>query len=162
MSDDVNTGTLLQNSFMFELVGFDNVNFHTLSASIGGINVVDTHSKNVARGVIHSGGGNIKFEELEITFIVDSKMMNYLSIYNWMIDNRNEDLMVERYRQGALNLLNSQKGFEYRINYRDLLPVSLSTVTFDSTLLSAATMVATAKFVYNSLTFDGDSQHSNT
>ena len=70
--------------FKFQINDFPEVNYFCQAANIPGISIgaidVATPLKNV-----RFSGDEISYEELNIRFVVDENMKNWLSIYEWII-----------------------------------------------------------------------------
>ena len=96
-------------------------------------------------------GDKIQFGDLTIRFLVDEDLMNYMEIQNWIRGlgfpeslqefKRLEDEAVGSvvsdgdniYSDGTLQILSSNLVAKFNVSFKDLFPVSLSTITFDAT-----------------------------
>lgn len=104
----------------------------------------------------------VNFSSLDLTFIVDESMNNYMEIFRWMIDST-VTMGHDNYRQlnnspdGLFSditivILNSKKNPSIEVTYTDCFPVSLSDVQLNTTESDVTYPEVTATFQYN--TFD--------
>ena len=109
------------------------------------------------------------FGDLNIRFLVDEDLTNFMEIQNWLRglgfpeevqEFRNLEKSgslptrkyVERghdvYSDGTLQILSSNMVAKFNINFKDLFPVSLTTLTFDATDTDIEYFTADATFKY--------------
>ncbi|BCU98963.1 MAG: hypothetical protein CM15mV24_1880 [Bellamyvirus sp.] len=111
-------------------------------------------------------GDKVQFGDLTIRFLVDEDLMNYMEIQNWIRGlgfpeslqefKRLEDEAVGSvvsdgdniYSDGTLQILSSNLVAKFNVNFKDLFPVSLSTITFDATDTDIDYFTAEATFKY--------------
>ena len=117
-------------------------------------------------------GDKVLYDNLNVRFIVDEKMENYLAIYKWITglgypesigqltklksddirtDTNSPDLGDPRYYEFSdttLQVLNSNYQPSVLINFRDAFPVSLSTLDFDVTTRDYNYFTAEVTFKY--------------
>tara|TARA_B100001778_G_C18106326_1_gene414137 strand:- start:12 stop:560 length:549 start_codon:yes stop_codon:yes gene_type:complete len=108
--------------------------------------------------------GNIRYGDLSIEFIVDEDLRNYMEIHNWMralgtpqdtkerrdwqnkfADDPTEDV---RFSDGTLQVLNNNNLANFDVVFKDLFPVGLSTIPFNSAEDDNDFLIATATFRY--------------
>ena len=117
-------------------------------------------------------GDKVLYDDLNVRFLVDEKMENYLAIHKWMTglgypeslgqfsqlkkdDNRTDrrvsDAADSRYFEfsdATLQILNSNYKPSVLVNFKDAFPVSLSTLDFDVTTRDYAYFTAEVTFKY--------------
>ena len=111
-------------------------------------------------------GDKIQFGDLTIRFLVDEDLMNYMEIQNWIrglgypeslqefkrLDNEAVASVKTEgdniYSDGTLQILSSNLVARFNVNFKDLFPVSLSTITFDATDTDIDYFTAEATFKY--------------
>lgn len=96
----------------------------------------------------------MEFDELNITFIVDEEMKNWLEIFNWMRSCTN----VEDYSEfnpsnthlttANLIILNSNKNPKINVTFEGLYPRSLGSIDFSSSVMDPEPFQCTATFAY--------------
>jgi hypothetical protein len=113
-------------------------------------------------------GDKISFGDLNIRFLVDEDMKNYMEIQNWIrglgypedvgqfrsLDRsgtiqsnyRNDGQNI--YSDGTLQILSSNLVTKFQIFFKDLFPYSLSTITFDATDTDVQYFTADVSFKY--------------
>lgn len=93
--------------------------------------------------------GNIEYGDLSITFKVGEDMSNYLEIYNWMIELGHPDSLQQYNRtfyDATVLIMDSAKRPKISIQFTDVIPISLSAISLDSTLDGVVYLDATATF----------------
>ena len=117
-------------------------------------------------------GDKVLYDDLNVRFLVDEKMENYLSIHKWITglgypeslgqynqlkkdDNRTDrrvndsaDPLYFQYSDATLQVLNSNYKPSVLINFKDAFPVSLSTLDFDVTTRDYNYFTAEVTFKY--------------
>ena len=117
---------------------------------------------------IPTPGDKIEFGDLSIRFLVDEDLVNYMEIQKWIRglgfpDSMKEFKDLEKeaviqpsyansgdniYSDGTLQILSSNLVAKFNVNFKDLFPVSLSTITFDATDTDIEYFTADATFKY--------------
>ena len=117
-------------------------------------------------------GDKVLYDDLNVRFLVDEKMENYLAIHKWMTglgypefraqydqlkkdDNRTNRGVVDKgdppyfeISDATLQVLNSNYKPSVLINFKDAFPVSLSTLDFDVTTRDYNYFTAEVTFKY--------------
>jgi hypothetical protein len=139
--------------FKFNLSKYPKVNFFSNKTSIPGISLGVAIQPNPFRD-IPIPGDKLDYNDLNLEFLVDEGMENYLAIYDWLIAlgypenvdqfnalrrndrfNPSEDAkdVYNQYSDGTIEVLNSNYNPVLIIKFKDLFPVSLNTLEFDAT-----------------------------
>ena len=155
--------------FKFVITKAPKADFFSNSANIPGINLgfaeQPTYLKNIP-----VAGDKLTYEDFNLTFFVDENLLNYMEIHNWMkglgfpesiqqfIDlKRSDEYTPENNAKSALNeysdatliIYNSNFNEISKVHFKDVFPVSLSTIEFDATAGDINYVVATATFKYS-------------
>ena len=117
-------------------------------------------------------GDKVLYDDLNVRFLVDEKMENYLAIHKWITglgypesigqyrqlkkdDKRTDSLVSDKgdplyfqYSDATLQVLNSNYKPSVLINFKDAFPVSLSTLDFDVTTRDYNYFTAEVTFKY--------------
>ena len=117
-------------------------------------------------------GDKVLYDDLNVRFLVDEKMENYLAIHKWMTglgypeslgqydqlrkdDNRTNRGVVDKgdpryfeFSDATLQVLNSNYKPSVLINFKDAFPTSLSTLDFDVTTRDYNYFTAEVNFKY--------------
>ena len=122
-------------------------------------------------------GDKLVYGDLTIQFLVDEGMVNYMKIHNWMkglgypesaqdfkdlIDDPNDVTGPEdnkrQFSDGSLHILNSNFRDTAIVKFKDLFPVSLTSLDFEASDGDTTYFTAEVTFkytVYNILAADG-------
>lgn len=152
-SQPKNRNFLAPSGFKLNLEIFAGVDFFCQQVSIPGIDVPNAELPTRYRNIPVAASGGLRYEDLQVTFIVDEDLENYLTIWNWIqINNLGEHLDVKKdpeYSAAELLILNSNFQAKNIVGFEDLFPVSLSSLNFDvkDTEVDYLTATATFKFV---------------
>ena len=112
-------------------------------------------------------GDRVQFSNLEVTFRVDEDMQNYIEIFNWLIaagfpetfeqykgpdpsSNRNRFSQKEIISDATLIVHDSKMNPKTEITFKDLFPVSISELKFDTTMPDVNYIQSTVSFRYTS------------
>ena len=117
-------------------------------------------------------GDKVLYDDLNVRFLVDEKMENYLAIHKWITglgypeslgqydqlkkdDNRTDTIVEDQgdpryfnYSDATLQVLNSNYKPSVLINFKDAFPISLSTLDFDVTTRDYNYFTAEVTFKY--------------
>jgi len=154
--------------FKFALERCPKVDFYCNAANLPSITLGVAEQPSYLRN-IPVPGDKIQFEDLQISFMVDEHMENYLEIYNWITglgfpesidqyiqlgddkklapENDPNDNFNER-SDATLMILNSDYNTSVKVKFRDLFPIELSGIPFDAKAEQQEYYTATARFKY--------------
>jgi len=162
-----NRNFLSPTGFKFTLVREPKVAFFCNQANIPdlnlGIAIQPTYLKELP-----TPGDSISFGDLNLRFIVDENLENYMAIQNWIrglgfperisqfaelerraITEKNYSNHPQNvYSDGTLQILTSSQIPNFQVKFRDLFPYSLTTMTFDATDVDIDYFTAEVSFKY--------------
>ena len=108
--------------------------------------------------------GNIQYGNLEVEFLVDEDLRNYMELHNWIRALGTPQSMAERtawntkyqglpsedarVSDATLQVLNNNNIVNFDVVFKNLFPTSLSTIQFDVTQSDNEFFTATASFDY--------------
>ena len=113
-------------------------------------------------------GDKIQFGDLILRFLVDEDLVNYMEIQNWIrglgypetlqeFDRLEKEAVLPGnfgrtgdniYSDGTLQILSSNLVAKFNVNFKDMFPYSLSTITFDATDTDIEYFTADVSFKY--------------
>lgn len=109
-------------------------------------------------------GEKLTYGDLTIKFLIDENLENYMSIHNWLtglgfpeiasdyteLISDIDDLRDPKkaFSDGTLTILNSNYRAVASVKFKDLFPVSLSSMEFDATITDVEYFTAEATFKY--------------
>ena len=149
--------------FKFSLSKYPKVSFFSNTARIPDISL-GTAIESTYLKDIDIPGEKLTYGELNIRFLVDENLENYMKIHNWLTglgfpesaqqfitqttnDNGQRDLR-EQYSDGALHILNSNYNDIAVVKFKDLFPVYLTSLEFDATESDINYFTADVTFKY--------------
>ena len=170
-------GTPIENRNFLSPVGFKfglkrspGVAFFCNSANIPDITLGEATQATYLRD-IPTPGDKISFGDLQLRFLVDEDLKNYMEIQNWIRglgfpeslkefhdlqkegeenigSNYGELAPHDIYSDGTLHILSSNLVPKFKVVFNDLFPYTLSTVTFDATDTDIEYFTADVTFKY--------------
>ena len=109
-------------------------------------------------------GGKLQYGDLSLRFLVDEDMMNYMVVHNWLTGLgfpettgqykeliTNDDGLQDSkkaFSDGSLYILDSNYNTNSIVKFKDLFPVSLTSLEFDSTQTDIQYFTAEVSFKY--------------
>lgn len=143
-----------------------NVNYFCQTVTIPSISITDISIPTPVAALPYPGG-RLTYEPLNVRFRVDENLQNYIEIVNWLT-GLGHPVSLDQTRalsaasaipskigsaksytsDGTLVILTSHKNPNYNINFRELFPISLTELTFDSTETDVNYLEATVSFRY--------------
>ena len=160
-------------AFLFNITKVPKVSFFCSSASIPSISL-ETNTQPSYLKDIDVPGEKLNYENLTLRFLVDEDLKNYMAIHNWMTglgfpestkDFKDEITkpdtsidMNQQYSDGSLSIQNSNFRTNAIVKFKDLFPISLTSLEFDTGVTDIQYFTAEASFkylVYNIVAADG-------
>ena len=162
-----NRNFLSLTGFKFNLKRSPKVAFFCNQANIPDLNLGFTVQPNYLRD-IPTPGDKIEFGDLNLRFLVDENLENFMEIQNWIRGlGYPEEVQEFRdlaaggitqgryvkdrqniYSDGTLQVLSSNLVAKFNVNFKDLFPYSLTTLTFDATDTDIQYFTADVSFKY--------------
>jgi hypothetical protein len=160
-----NISPLSPNGFMFSVKKLPQINFFCQQVNLPGITLGAPEFGNPFN-VAPIPGETLTYDSLDVQFLVDENMENYRAIYNWVVAlgfpetytqylnfvNSNElnqtSELAKNYSDATLTILGSNNKPVQNIQFHDTFPVSISSLTFQSTNQDVQYLVGTATFRY--------------
>ena len=159
--------------FQFTITKEPKVSFFCTSAKIPEMFFETTIQPNYLKD-IDVPGEKISYGDLVLRFLVDEDLKNYMAIHNWMTgigypetlqDFKTETTkpdtsrdMNQQFSDGSLSIQNSNFRTNAIVKFKDLFPVSLTSLEFDTAVTDIQYFTAEASFkylVYNIVAEDG-------
>jgi len=161
--------------FKFNIANYPKVSFFCNASKIPEL-VLGTANQPTYLKDLDVPGDKIIYGDLIIRFFVDENLENYMAIHNWIVGlgypettqqfkdlTTNDDELRDLNKQfsdATLTILNSNYRTVSKVKFKDIFPVSLTSLEFDTTLNDIQYFTAEASFkytVYNILDADGNS-----
>jgi hypothetical protein len=160
--------------FKFTLAKYPKVSFFCNTARIPELNLGTAIQPSYLKD-LDVPGEKISYGDFTLSFLVDENLENYMSIHNWITGlgfpettqqfkdlTTNDDSirdLKEQYSDGSLSILNSNYRTTANVKFKDLFPVSLTSLEFDATVSDIQYFTAEAIFkytVYNIVDTNGE------
>ena len=162
-----NRNFLAPTGFKFTLARAPKVAFFSNSANIPGLILGEATQPTYLKD-IPTPGDKIVFDDLNIRFLVDEDLTNYMELQNWIrglgfpnslqeiynLQNERENIdtkqsgLMDIYSDATLTVLGSSQNALFKVNFSDLWPYSLTTLQFDATETEVNYFTADASFKY--------------
>lgn len=100
-------------------------------------------------------GENFEFGQLSVSFLVDEYMKSWLEIHDWMRSIKAVDGYQDyedpstHYSDASIIVHNNTQTPIVAVRFRDIFPISLSELPFNSSDTTPEPLTATATFAYN-------------
>jgi hypothetical protein len=113
---------------------------------------------------MYSPGTKLDYSLLDIEFVVDEELETWKNLYNWFTTiadpdgyekrrYREELQRSEHFSDATLTVLSNLNNPVLRINFRNLFPVSMGDINFDTRLSADNLITVSASFRYESYTY---------
>lgn len=164
-----NLNPLSPNGFQFSIKKLPELTYFAQDVELPGISL-PAISNNTPFSTTKLAGDLMSYEPLDITFMVDEKMSNYLAIHDWIVamgfpqnyeqyiswQNKDNFLLSElakNYSDGVLQILGSNNEPIQTITFIDLIPTALGSIQFTTTSEDVLYIICTVTFEYSYYTF---------
>lgn len=150
-----NKNKLTNNKFLFVLNRCPAMTYFCQRANIPDISIGISLQANPTAIDIRRPGTRHVFGDLQIGFVVDEEMKNWLEVYNWMRNlstdtNSIGDILAEKQKTSSavLHILSSAYNPILQVMFYNVFPTSLSQIPFDSTAIDSEAVIANSIFTY--------------
>jgi len=150
--------------FRFTLAKEPKVSFFCNSASIPEITLGNTVQPSYLKD-IDIPGEKLTYGDFSLRFLVDENLENYMKMHNWLTglgfpettqqfktlttdDVTGEGALDQQFSDASLHILNSNFRDVAIVKFRDLFPVSLSSLEFDASEADVQYFTADVTFKY--------------
>ena len=155
--------------FKFVLSDFPKVTYFAQSANIPGISINQVEQPTVMGRTIPWDSHGLNYEPLNLQFLIDEDLENYLILHNWMrglatgrtlaertyLEDKSEEkidtgkILTNVRSDGSLAVLNSNFQTNFFVTFENMFPVSLSALEFNATIDGTEYAVAQVSFRYD-------------
>ena len=158
-----NINPLSPNGFQFSISKLPEVNFFCQTVNIPGI-TLGAPEFGTPFMQTPIPGETLTYDTLNVQFLVDESMTNYQAIYNWIValgfpqsyeqyttfvseDQRGIiGELAKNFSDGTLQILGSSNNPVKTIQFRDMFPIAIESLTFTSKSEDVQYMIAKAKY----------------
>jgi hypothetical protein len=158
-----NTNLLQPTKFLLTFDRIRNTQYFCQTVNLPGVQLGEV-SRATPFLDMYSPGTKLTYDNLEVTFILDEKLQGWKNLYDWFLTMADPDGFEKRdgskelqtnkhFSDAMLTVLSGLNNPLIRIEYRNLFPLSISSVTFDTTQSADTILTATATFRYESYVY---------
>ena len=158
-----NINPLSPNGFKFTITKIPEVEFFCQEVNLPEISI-GSFIQGTPFSDAHVPGEKLTYGELNVQFLVDEEMVNYTAIYNWIValgfpQNYQQyttymtaqaiasaSELSKNYSDALLQVLNNTNNPIKTIQFRDIFPTTLGSLTFLSTAQDVQYLVGNATF----------------
>ena len=141
--------------FLLDLEIFDGVDFFCQSASIPEIAMPFAEVQTPYRNVPIVSSGGVSYGDLNVRFIIDEDLKNYLVVHNWIkeygLAEKRAD-SADAYSNARLQIMTSHNNVNHVVEFKNMFPVRLSSVPFDATVGDIEYLLADVTFKFETYT----------
>ena len=149
--------------FRFLLNNRPHVQYFCQSANVPGVSI-GTVPVSTPLKIYPVAGDEVTFEELSIRFIIDENMKNWREIYDWILllgipAEQYQEKWGRAQKQDELSsdadlmILTGEMNPQIKIVFKNMFPISLSSIIFDSSSADIDYVVADVTFAYEQYEF---------
>lgn len=149
-----NRNRLTTNRFMFVMTRLPYVTYFCQRVNLPSLGFGTSIQSNPTAVEIKRPGTRLVYEDLQVGFVVDEEMKNWLEIHNWMSKISTYDTIYEYLREeqkvsdALLYVLSPTYKPLLTVQFYDVYPVFLTSIDFDSTAQDSEVVVSTATLSY--------------
>ena len=138
-----NINPLADVQFKFDVAALPNTTFFIQTVNLPGVTLEAAVMATPQLQNLSRHTGIITYETLELTFMVDEYLKNWQEIYEWMTGNKS------KYTSAVLTILSSSMNPTLEFHFKEIFPISLSAISFDSTTTDPVYQTASISFNYS-------------
>ena len=140
--------------FQFNLEKLPGVSFYCQSANVPSQNLA-VATQPTRFNALPEPGDEINYDDLTIRFLVDEDLKNYLVVHNWIkeygLAEKRAD-SADAYSNARLQIMTSHNNVNHVVEFKNMFPVSLSSVPFDATVGDIEYLLADVTFKFETYT----------
>ena len=159
-----NLNPLSPNGFQFSVTKLPDITFHCQQVNLPGINLGEP-AFSTPFSTQPVPGDTLQYDPLIVQFLVDENMTNYKTLYNWIValgfpesydqyiahnatDTTAYGELAKNYSDATLQILDSNNQAIQTMQFYDVFPTTIDSVTFASTNEDVAYVVANVTFKF--------------
>ena len=157
-----NTNLLQPTKFLLVFSRIPNVQYFCQTVNVPGV-VLGEVVRETPFLDMYSPGTKLKYDPFDIDFIVDEELQSWKDLYKWFISIADPDGFEQRdgvitkqsqhLSDATLTILSSLNNPILRIDFRNIFPLTMSDLTFDTKESADTIMACKATFRYESYNY---------
>ena len=147
LNDQVkNINPISEVQFKFDHIDFPPTTFFVQTVNLPGVAFDASPIGRPMRTDVNIMAGSVSYEPLEVGFIVDEYLKNWLELFNWITGPQ------PHYTQAVLTLLSSSMNPTLEVHFEYVFPTTLTEIAFDSTISEPTSLISTVTLNYSKYT----------
>lgn len=155
---------LSSNYFKLEITRLPLVTYHCQQVNLPSVSLTPVEQSGPLGTTAKWIGGRYTWEELNVSFLVDEDMKNWIEVFEWMEEigtmvdfksnisaqttHKHPGQSQDFFSDSIISITNSSYNTKLKVNIHDMFPISLSGIQFNSTSSDNEPIVANATFAY--------------
>lgn len=135
-------------NFKFEIVRTPSVSYYSQDVILPSLSIDAPRFSTPSRDFMMAGS-KVEFDNLNLTFLVDDDLANYLEILSWIMDAAKTENPAGWYSDATLHILSSNLNQKFVINFYNIHPVMLAELAFTTSDPDAAPIQCTCNFAFS-------------
>jgi hypothetical protein len=158
----INTNPLQPTKFLLTFSRIPDVQYFCQQVNVPGV-VLGEVVRETPFLDMYSPGTKLKYEPFDIDFIIDEELMSWKNMYNWFIsiadpdgfEKRDGTLMKqnEHLSDAMLTILSALNNPILRIQFRNVFPLTMSDLEFNTQASADTIMTCKSSFRYESYNY---------
>lgn len=143
------------NEYKFILHRTPHLVYFCQSVNLPGMSIGETTLPTPFSTLVRRPGTSLKFENLTLEFIINENMSNWTEIRDWITLLLNEKNYLqqspnerEKFSDATLILMNSASKAVVEVSFKDVFPIELASVQFDSKVTDILPATSKVTFAY--------------
>lgn len=160
----INTNPLQPTKFLLTFSRIPDVQYFCQQVNVPGVEL-DEMVRHTPFLDMYSPGTKLKYDPFDVNFIVDEEMNSWKNLYNWFIsiadpdgfEKRNDLSLTSKQNlylsDAILTVLSALNNPILRIEYRNVYPITMSDLEFNTQLSADTIMTCKSSFRYESYNY---------
>lgn len=155
-----NTNPLQATKFLLTFTRTGSVPFFCQNINLPGVSLGEVVKPSPFLDM-YAPGTKLQYSPLNISFIIDEELQSWRNLYDWFISIADPDGFEKRkvnqeiqtmknYSDATLSVLSALNNPVMRIQFSNIFPLTMSDITFDTTVSADTIITASATFRYQS------------
>ena len=156
----VNTNPLQATKFLLSFSRIPNTQYFCQEVNLPGV-TLGTVDRVTPFLDMYSPGTKLKYDPLDVTFIVDEELQSWKDMYKWFIsiadpdgfENRDHSLQLQQqkhFSDATLTILSALNNPIMRVEFTNCFPLTMNGIDFDTKQDANHIVTCTANFRYQS------------
>lgn len=144
---------MISTNYKLEIPGMESVNYFITNTALPSLtmNGVETAFQN---NQIQLPSDRVDYDPLNVTFLVDEDLANYISLNRWMYNFKTTERPIDHMKDIKLHLLTNNLNPLLTVTYYGAFPVMLGEIPLETGVADATPIILSATFKYQYFEFE--------